>query len=730
MTKQIILLSMLPAAPAPKIPLAAAQSSVPGANWEKTNYDGNGGSNSPQTQITKSNVQYLEVKWLYPYSRPDPKISKSLEAFGSLAPAIVVDGVVYTYMNDKRLLALDASTGKEIWKNDYGNTLDLGKQIADYPYQTPRGAHGHAIYYYRDKGWIMPSTIGSCITYAVDAKTGKTAWTMGPELMCGTVAELGNPLKDIVGSLGNQGFYSGLNTNPPVFLGNIMFYPIAGSSGQGGRSFVTAFDMTDPQNPKRLYREFIQPPAQGDPNWAINECTRVNGNGWYFEYPRYLEGINHPTRNRDPTYLATKCTDAPADVVQNDGMDMVPGSPTFGRMHTATNHGSAVWGNYPIDPETGIVYLGWGDQGPYTNLTNRYGPGLHGSGMTAFDIKTGKMVWWFQAVIHDMWDYDCSWNGMLGKTSAGQKIYIKGCKSGTIYGLDAATGKPIWIFDAPTIRRSDGANYGVDKNNDPKGKDACCRLTKADMGKPWMTYPDKTNPIGPISCYTHCLEQDLAFDGKYVYGATHNVPVMHRFGPVVKFGNNGAGGNNPFPPGYDVQGNTNMDLWKVDVNTGKPVWSYRVNGVARGGITVTGGFVILYATDGILKFVDADTGKEIQKVSYGINVDVQPTVGATKDGKMLVLVAVGGGGRSGLTVDGALVAYGLPDKIPEPQVVTKEVIKEVPKEVIKEVIKEVPKEVIRTVTVETVSPFSYAAIGIGVVLVVVAGILFSRRKKA
>ena len=113
-------------------------------------------------------------------------------------------------------------------------------------------------------------------------------------------------------------------------------------------------------------------------------------------------------------------------------------------------------------------------------------------------------------------------------------------------------------------------------------------------------------------------------------------------------------------------------------------------------------------------------------------------------------------------VPGALMVFGLPDKLPQPQTITKEVIKEVikevpkevvkevvrevpkevvkevikevPKEVIKEVIKEVPKEVIKevtkTVTVETISPASYAAIGVGVVLVVVAGVMMSRRKKA
>ena len=58
--------------------------------------------------------------------------------------------------------------------------------------------------------------------------------------------------------------------------------------------------------------------------------------------------------------------------------------------------------------------------------------------------------------------------------------------------------------------------------------------------------------------------------------------------------------------------------------------------------------------------------------------------------------------------------------------VTKEVVKEVPKEVIKEV----PKEVVKTVTVETVSSISYAAIGISVIILVIAGVLFTRRKKS
>jgi len=745
----VLLASSLLAASIPRVnadpagpPVGGAVPSVPTGNWEMVNYGPTAGSYSPQNQINKGNAHLLEPKWVYPYVRTQDKISlQGAPAYGSGAPVLVVDGTLYISMNDRRVLAIDAATGKLLWNNTYGTTFDAAGVTAKYPWMALVFAHTHAISYYRDKNWLITTSLGSCNLYAVDAKTGKTAWALTTEQLCGTNAEFGDPTKGIIGSLGNQGYMANIGTHPPQFLGNVMFFPVSGSSGRGGRSFVTAFDMSDPQNPKRLYREFVQPPAQGDPNWAINECTRVNGNGWYFEYPRFLESMNHPTRDKEPTYQATKCTEVDPEVVKNDLMDMVPGSPTFGKMHTATNAGSAVWGTYPLDPETGIVYVGWGDQGPYTNLTNRYGPGLHGSGFTAFDVKTGKMVWWYQSVIHDLWDYDCSWSGILGQVQ-GKKAYIKGCKDGIVRALDAATGKPFWTFDPSTVARNAGQNYGVDKNNDPKGKDACCRLTKEHMSKPWMHYPNK-EPI-LINCYTTCLESDIAYDGKRVYLASFNSPVRHTVTNVVPFGNQGVGalGGNPAPQVQnetEFQRRLNTNIYAVDVNTGKAVWTARTEGFGyRGGLSVTGGMVMSYSQDGSLKFFDAETGKLVHQKFYGFPINVMPTVGASKDGKYKLFLHVGGGGSAFALAswytnnDGSLVALGLPDKLPEPAEVAREALKEVPKEQLKEVLKDIPKEALRELapTTEVISPISYGIVGVGIVLVVIAGVIFSRRKKA
>ena len=101
MARQITLLSLLVATVllasslmAALIPLAGAQSSVLGANWEAVNYSPQGGSYNPQTQITKDNVQYLETKWVYPYTQPS-STGKIGKGFGAYSPVSVVDGVAY-----------------------------------------------------------------------------------------------------------------------------------------------------------------------------------------------------------------------------------------------------------------------------------------------------------------------------------------------------------------------------------------------------------------------------------------------------------------------------------------------------------------------------------------------------------------------------------------------------------------------------------------------------------
>ena len=149
------------------------------------------------------------------------------------------------------------------------------------------------------------------------------------------------------------------------------------------------------------------------------------------------------------------------------------------------------------------------------------------------------------------------------------------------------------------------------------------------------------------------------------------------------------------------------------------------------------GVVWTAAADGIQRAFDAKTGEVLYQLQLGTNTVVQPVIGADNEGNVYLYRVLGGREVLGMGTNapGAIVAYGLPDVIPEPEViierveVEKQVIVEIEKQVVveKEVPVEIEVEVIREVEIETISPVSYIAIGFGVVLVVIAGVLYTRK---
>ena len=248
-------------------------------------------------------------------------------------------------------------------------------------------------------------------------------------------------------------------------------------------------------------------------------------------------------------------------------------------------------------------------------------------------------------------------------------------------------------------------------------------------------------------CYTECLESDIAYDGVRVYAGIHNNPGFRQAGNVRDFGNNGARGieqpetlcpeacNEPFPL-------DSTTIWAFDGNTGEPVWSAFAPVGYRGGLMVTGGVVYAYNGDGNLFMYDSETGELLANKFFGIPVSVQASIGADSEGKHKILLHIGGGGgflfgssRGDQASEGSLAAFGLPDVLPEREVVQvpgPERIVEVqvpgPERIVEVEVPVPGPEVEVPVEVAVISPISYVAIGLGVVLVVIAGVLFTRRR--
>ena len=121
--------------------------------------------------------------------------------------------------------------------------------------------------------------------------------------------------------------------------------------------------------------------------------------------------------------------------------------------------GANNWGEQSIDAQRGIVYVPTGS--PKYNFYggNRKGANLFGDCLIALDARTGKRLWHFQTVHHDIWDLD--------NNSAPQLITIHhdgrsidavamASKTGYLYVFDRVTGKPVWpIEERPVPTRSD-----------------------------------------------------------------------------------------------------------------------------------------------------------------------------------------------------------------------------------------------------------------------------------
>jgi polyvinyl alcohol dehydrogenase (cytochrome) len=115
--------------------------------------------------------------------------------------------------------------------------------------------------------------------------------------------------------------------------------------------------------------------------------------------------------------------------------------------------GAPVWCSPTVDVKRGLVYIGTGENysQPATNTSDA---------LQAISIKTGKLVWNFQATSNDAWnlacptiincpehagrDLDFGMAPILVKGGDGKERLVAGQKSGVVYALEPQSGKLLW----------------------------------------------------------------------------------------------------------------------------------------------------------------------------------------------------------------------------------------------------------------------------------------------
>ncbi len=127
-----------------------------------------------------------------------------------------------------------------------------------------------------------------------------------------------------------------------------------------------------------------------------------------------------------------------------------PGEPERNADGTFRSSTANVWSIISVDAKRNLVFLPTGNAGPDFFGGDRAGLDYYSSSVVALDGASGKPVWHFQAVHHDLWDYDMPAEPTLvDLTINGREVpaLVQVTKMGLTFVLNRETGEPLFPIE-------------------------------------------------------------------------------------------------------------------------------------------------------------------------------------------------------------------------------------------------------------------------------------------
>ena len=119
--------------------------------------------------------------------------------------------------------------------------------------------------------------------------------------------------------------------------------------------------------------------------------------------------------------------------------------------------GVNAWSGFSLDEEKGILFAPLGSASYDFYGGKRLGDDLFANSIVALDANTGKRIWHFQTVHHDMWDRDLpTAPALVTITKDGRQIdaIAQPTKSGVIFLFERTTGKPVYPIEEKPVASS------------------------------------------------------------------------------------------------------------------------------------------------------------------------------------------------------------------------------------------------------------------------------------
>ena len=362
---------------------------------------------SPLDQVNASNFEKLQVAWVWRGDNFGPTVDSVFRS-----TPLYVDGMLYTVAGERRTVAaIDPATGETLWtyrephttrfargmRNNYGKGVAYGE------------IGGRRVIFYSSPAFFL---------HALDAKTGEHLQNWGA----------------------------------PV--------PIRGFPRSG------VIDMLPD-----LVRDWA-PWTESDLAYdAEKGIPRELGNLSTSSPPIVVNGVVVVGNVHEQGYYQTRIENIPGDILAYDArtgkhlwkFHVIPrpgefGHDTWENDAWKTTGDVSSWAPMSADPARGLVYIPTNP--PTIDFFGGFRPGhnLFGTSILALDVKTGKRVWHFQTVHHDIWNFDNPNAPVLLDVNVNGRrtpILVETTKQGFAYVFNRQTGEPIWPIVERPVAQSD-----------------------------------------------------------------------------------------------------------------------------------------------------------------------------------------------------------------------------------------------------------------------------------